>query len=213
MKDYSFSFGKKEEYYLYYEKENDKLIVHMAGGKTKEMENTSQNEESIISKMEEQLMSDEDFYIDYYSEDFETAIKGSFPFLVLSCSNTIFSFNNSDLFNLISYGVLAISSIAFSIGGVAYGYSSMLQKDFDKHKLFYDNKQLINKHLKGDLRPLKGFNKKLLKAAKENAENNQETLNINTIRLMKMKELKKLLEGIEEKERAEKELKLKMIDE
>ena len=73
-----------------------------------------------------------------------------------------------------------------------------LKKDYVKHKLFLDNKELIQSSTYRDLRPLVGVNKKALKEARQNLDEDQPSININTIRLLKKAEINSIINYIKD---------------
>ena len=203
MKDYYFSFDKDAEYYLYYEKDKKEIIVYLSNGKAKIFDNTKENEIEILKKMEEQLKKYEDDYIKFYSEDSEEMIKKVSPFVYLS---SLFSFSTASPFYMgLNYVVLGLSTIAISKASIEYFIAKSTLKDYEKHKLFMDNKELLDVQLNGDLRLLKGVNKKALREAEENVYNHQRTININTVRLFKYKELESIIEKAKDKEKKDKQ--------
>ncbi len=208
MKDYYSQYlfknrNKEYEYYMYYEKKDKKIIVFLSNGDKQEFENTKENEIAILKKMEEQYKSCGDNYIQYYSEDSEEMIKKVSPFIYLS---SFFSYiADSPFYITLNYTVLGFSSLAFTKVSLEYFKAKSTFKDYKKHKLFMDNKELLDTELNGDLRLLNGINKKALKEASSNGINHQKTININTVRLFRYKELKSIIEKAKEKEKKEKE--------
>ena len=201
MKNYYFSFGKdteKEDYYLYYEKNNKEITVYLSDGGKKVFDNTRENEIEILNKMENQLRECEDDYINYFKEESEHMIKNAAPFIYIS--SAISYTNQIGLYSVLNYSVLGIGTLVFSKYAIEYGLVKSTLKDYNKHKLFLDNKELLDYHLRGDFRLLRGINKKAKKEAMRNSSDKLNTLNINTVRLLKYKELKTIIEKAKEQD-------------
>lgn len=208
MKDYTYSFDipKKYrdtnvEYYLFYEKDNGKLYVYLSNGSVKEFTYSKEAEDLIINRMEAQVEKYADDFIKYYDIESEDIIKKACPFVLLSSMSSFGFFYDSTLFSILNYSVLGIGSLAVGFGGLGHYYSRILKKDYDKHKLFLDNKELIQRETWKDLRPLHGINKKALKEAMINLEENQNSININTVRLLKQEELEFIINNINNKKK------------
>ncbi|MBR3116607.1 MAG: hypothetical protein IKF36_01880 [Bacilli bacterium] len=205
MKDYSYSYNilckhkeESEDYFLFYEKKDGKIIVHLAGGSVKEFTYSKETENIILERMELQVLKYGESLINNYEIDAEELIERASPFVLLSSFGSITMIDASLLFSILNYSVLSGCSLLIGYGGIEYYYSKYLKKDYVKHKLFLDNKELIQSSTYRDLRPLVGVNKKALKEARQNLDEDQASININTIRLFKKKEINSIINYIKD---------------
>ena len=82
----------------------------------------------------------------------------------------------------------------FSGSALYYKSVNYFKKDFDKNNVFLDNKNKINNYIKENPNSIEVFNSKARKEIETNLSDEIEPLNINTMRLLKLKQLKRLLE-------------------
>ena len=150
MKDYSYSYNilckhkeESEDYFLFYEKKDGKIIVHLAGGSVKEFTYSKEAENIILERMELQVLKYGESLINNYEIDAEELIERASPFVLLSSFGSITMIDASLLFSILNYSVLSGCSLLIGYGGIEYYYSKYLKKDYVKHKLFLDNKELI----------------------------------------------------------------------
>lgn len=208
MLDYSLSNEEKEDFILYYERKDDKLISHLANGDTKTDIKTLLHELNIINKMEKQVKEYDPEIMEYYEENYKNSILIRSSILPVCSLSSVYLYDEK-MFSIPLYTILVLGSLSLLKKGSEYKITKNIEKDYEKHKLYLDNKKLLSSYLSYDLRPLNGYSKSILNEAKNNINNKMDTININTIRLMTFEEIKKLVDGAKQREEQDKKYILK----
>ena len=133
MKDYAYTFDipkkykeEEEDYFLYYEKENGKIIIYLSNGNMKELPYSIENENMVLERMEAQVIKYSKDFIDYYDEEALELVKKSSPFFVISGASVFMVPQDSLLFSMLNYTVFGVSILAVSYGGLTYAYGKHL---------------------------------------------------------------------------------------
>jgi len=191
MLDYSLNDNEKENFILNYEINGDEIKVNVASGDEYSVPYTKENEENIIKKMEEQISNANDF-IKGCETDKETSVKMMIFCGILACACSYIFINK---FSLLPF-LLAIGNIyVISRCYKDYQRDKTLLKDLEKHTLFLEHKDVINKYL------AKGNEK--VKEESMNpviTDNNTNILTVNDVHDMNYEDITLLLDDIKRDE-------------
>ena len=182
MKDYTLDKLAQEKFIKNYKVKNDKIIINLASKEKYVIPYTKENEEKVLTKMEEQVNN--------------ARIK---PIGII----------NKFLVG-VSYGALALAlylsivETAILYFVVAFGLSSFFTyqlvsnqvkvKDLEKQRFFLDNRKLINDNIKKSPNMTLGLDKKIVTQIERSDEQN--IFDINLIDSYSLSDLKKLKRNI-----------------
>ena len=182
MKDYTLDKLAQEKFIKNYKVKNDKIIINLASKEKYVIPYTKENEEKVLTKMEEQVNN--------------ARIK---PIGII----------NKFLVG-VSYGALALAlylsivETAILYFVVAFGLSSFFTyqlvsnqikvKDLEKQRFFLDNRKLINDNIKKSPNMTLGLDKKIVTQIERSDE--QKIFDINLIDSYSLDDLKKLKRNI-----------------
>ena len=182
MKDYTLDKLAQEKFIKNYKVKNDKIIINLASKEKYVIPYTKENEEKVLTKMEEQVNN--------------ARIK---PIGII----------NKFLVG-VSYGALALAlylsivETAILYFVVAFGLSSFFTyqlvsnqvkvKDLEKQRFFLDNRKLINDNVKKSPNMTLGLDKKIVTQIEHSDE--QKIFDINLIDSYSLDDLKKLKRNI-----------------
>lgn len=182
MKDYTLDKLAQEKFIKNYKVKNDKIIINLASKEKYVIPYTKENEEKVLTKMEEQVNN--------------ARIK---PIGII----------NKFLVG-VSYGALALAlylsivETAILYFVVAFGLSSFFTyqlvsnqvkvKDLEKQRFFLDNRKLINDNVKKSPNMTLGLDKKIVTQIERSDE--QKIFDINLIDSYSLDDLKKLKRNI-----------------
>ena len=182
MKDYTLDKLAQEKFIKNYKVKNDKIIINLASKEKYVIPYTKENEEKVLTKMEEQVNN--------------ARIK---PIGII----------NKFLVG-VSYGALALAlylsivETAILYFVVAFGLSSFFTyqlvsnqvkvKDLEKQRFFLDNRKLINDNIKKSPNMTLGLDKKIVTQIEHSDE--QKIFDINLIDSYSLDDLKKLKRNI-----------------
>ena len=208
MLDYSLNNDEKQEFILYYTRKGNKLLVHYANGVTKEIFHTFNNEYEILKKMEDQVKEYDAFFMQYYENMDKNSIFISSSVLPV-CSVSSICIYDEKILSIPIYTLITIGAIGLIKKGMDYNKIKKIQKDYEKHKIYIDNKKLISTYMMKDLRPLNGYPSNIIKEAQSNIDNEVNTITVNTVRLLKKEQLESLVNGAVKRENEDKVYKLR----
>ena len=182
MKDYTLDKLGREKFIKNYKVKNDQIIINLASKEKYVIPYTKENEEKVLTKMEEQVNN--------------ARIK---PIGII----------NKFLVG-VSYGALALAlylsivETAILYFVVAFGLSSFFTyqlasnqiklKDLEKQRFFLDNRKLINDNIKKSPNMTLGLDKKIVTQIERSDEQN--IFDINLIDSYSLSDLKKLKRNI-----------------
>lgn len=194
---YPFDGINLETYIQKYEKKDSDIIVKTAKNKKYRVFRTKENESKILKTMEEQMnLAKKENYIEKKDEA-TTYIHKTVPwvFITGTASVTFYLRAGVDFAYILETIVFGLEALMFSGSALYYKSINYFKKDFDKNSVYLDNKTKINKYIKQNPSSIEIFNSKARKEIETNISDElDEPLNINTMRLIKLKQLKKLLE-------------------
>ena len=194
MRDFSLESYEQERFILYYEKKEKSIITHLANGNIKTELYTRGTEDLILSKMEEQIDDYEEDVLNYYNNLSKNFVLHHLPILSACSASSILTTCLDTKVAIPAFLLLGFETIRMSKSGIDYFKTKEDMKDYKKHKLFLDNKDVINKSMNFDMRLLSGFPKQVLKEVKSNIQSRGDAININTVRLLKQEELERIIE-------------------
>ena len=193
---YPFDGINLETFIQEYEKKDSDIIVKTAKNKKYRVFRTKENESKILNTMEEQMnLAKKENYIEK-KEEATSFIHKTAPwvFITGSASVTFYLRAGVDFAYILETIFFGLEAVLFSGSALYYKSINYFKKDFDKNNVFLDNKNKINNYIKQNPNSIEVFNSKARKEIETNLTDEIEPLNINTMRLIKLKQLKRLLE-------------------
>ena len=200
MRDFSLESYEQQSFVLYYERKDKKIITYLADGNTKVEDNTKETEDSILQKMEEQIVNVDEEVAKYFNKNF---VASHLPFLTAFGASSVLTTYTDSPVMIPAYLLLGYETIKIAKAGTDYFRTKEDTRDYLKHKLFLDNKEIITRTMNYDMRPLRNFSKIVKDEVLENINNRVDAININTVRLLTMDEVSKIVESAKEKDKKE----------
>jgi len=188
MKDYSLNYDDSKKFILSYKIENGKIVAKLASGELYTVPYSEENENKIISRMEEQAR---------YAQ--LKPLKATDKILAISqpliLSIAIINFvNNGGWF----YGTILAVIAAGAIGYPAKVIINAIKKrDIKKLNYFLDNKEELNEIVVKSENMKLGVSKKAVKEIELQRSKNKQPFNINNIDNYSLSDLRALRENIE----------------
>ena len=188
MKDYSLNYNDSKKFILSYKIENGKIVAKLASGELYTVPYSEENENKIISRMEEQAR---------YAQ--LKPLKATDKILAISqpliLSIAIINFvNNGGWF----YGTILAVIAAGAIGYPAKVIINAIKKrDIKKLNYFLDNKEELNEIVVKSENMKLGVSKKAVKEIELQRSKNKQPFNINNIDNYSLSDLRALRENIE----------------
>ena len=196
MKDYSINSNQKEQFILSYEVKNGEIVAKLANRKKYVVPYTEENEKKILKRMEEQVNNAryENTYVKV-QEELKTSL--------IACSG--FAVGYACLITLAHIPVHWIYAFYYAVGMSIVTAKNILKtvsrnKDLEKMEEFLEQKEELNNDIKEKHESKNltlGLNSKAKKEIAERIEANEEPLNVNNVRKLKLKELRTLKANIE----------------
>ena len=203
MRDFSLESYEQQSFVLYYERKDKKIITYLADGNTKVEDNTKETEDSILQKMEEQIVNVDEEVAKYYNKLDKNFVASHLPFLTAFGASSVLTTYTDSPVMIPAYLLLGYETIKIAKAGTDYFRTKEDTRDYLKHKLFLDNKEIITRTMNYDMRPLRNFSKIVKDEVLENINNRVDAININTVRLLTMDEVSKIVESAKEKDKKE----------
>ena len=199
MMDYSNNEKEKNTFIKGYKIKKNKIIVKLAGRRKNIIQNTNKNIEKLNQKMELQVKNAK---MKKYNIFDKIALKVNSSFLACVCSLIIF-YIITILVRMI-FPVFLTGSIilGFTFLGEYFVSKSFIKikknEDLEKHKIFIENKDIINETVQKDETLFWRINKSDSKKI-EKMKNSSQTLDINSIDKLSLETLKTIRENITSK--------------
>lgn len=203
MRDFSLESYEQQSFVLYYERKDKKIITYLADGNTKVEDNTKGTEDSILQKMEEQIVNVDEEVAKYYNKLDKNFVASHLPFLTAFGASSVLTTYTDSPVMIPAYLLLGYETIKIAKAGTDYFRTKEDTRDYLKHKLFLDNKEIITRTMNYDMRPLRNFSKIVKDEVLENINNRVDAININTVRLLTMDEVSKIVESAKEIDKKE----------
>lgn len=186
MKDYS-TLDNYKEFILSYKIVDNKIIIKLASEYDYIIPYTKENENKIIHKMETQIMN-----IKLNPISSLDKLVAFFCPLVLPFAIANFINYGGWLYAIILF-LIATDAIYYPIKWINYNRK---RKDYEKLKIFLDNKKELNDSIENNNNMLLGLSSKVKKEIELQQSNNQKPININNIDNYSLDDLKKLKENL-----------------
>lgn len=143
MLDYAYSKDERKDFILYYEDKGENLQVYLANGDDYPVPNTLENENKLLSQMEEQVKD-----VWSFKSKKEKAKKSNLFWaiydLVFLTINTVFMITNPGVVTGVCIGLFILCG-AVNVAG--YKNNKRILEDINKNQLFINNKKRINEFL------------------------------------------------------------------
>lgn len=192
---------KKNKYLTEYYKDKDKIIVSNSNMNKIEILKTKENELDLLEKMKKDYINvfsnkpfssckKNKFIRGIYSLLFSMPIFASSYLLIKNGINPFATFDSPS-------NIYWISSSMFLFNTIKYYKIKALVNVKEKYRLFFDNEKEINTMIRKHSSVINNLSNETKKEISENIFNYMEyPINVNTLRLIKLKELKKVLNEI-----------------
>ena len=188
MKDYSLNYNYYKKFILSYKIENGKIVAKLASGELYIVPYSEENENKIISRMEEQARNAQPKPLK--SSDKILAI--SHPLLLpIAIMNLI---NNDGWFYCMILAIIAGGAIYYPAKAIT---NAIKKRDIKKLNYFLDNKKKLNESIEKSENMILSVSKKAVKEIELQRSKNKQPFNINNIDKYSLSDLKALKENIE----------------
>ena len=188
MKDYSLNYDDSKKFILSYKIENEKIVAKLASGELYTVPYSEENENKIISRMEEQAKHAQPKPLK--TPDKILAI--SQP-LVLPIAIMNFVNNGGWLYSIM-LAIIAEGAIYYPAKAII---NAIKKRDIKKLNYFLDNKEELNESIEKSENMKLGVSKKAVKEIELQRSENKQPFNINNIDNYSLSDLKALRENIE----------------
>ena len=177
---------------LNYEIENDQIIVYLGSEEKYTIPYTKENEEIILKKMEQQILSNK-FYREELIKNIRIIQNSTFKFLSMATFFAIATAYISIPFAALIFGLSYGSGIILLM---AAQKKKILLNDFEKQLLFLNKEKDLNTTDEKDPNVLTNVSRKT-KDIISSIPTEEPTFTINTIHKIKYKDLKEIIKNIE----------------
>ena len=188
MKDYSLNYDDSKKFILSYKIENGKIVAKLASGELYTVPYSEENENKIISRMEEQAKYAQLKPLKAIDKILAITQPLTLPIAIINFVN-----NGGWFYGTILAGVAA--------GAICYPakviINSIKKRDIKKLNYFLDNKEELNKSVEKSKNMTLGVSKKAVKEIELQRSENKQPFNINNIDNYSLSDLKALRENIE----------------
>lgn len=192
---------KKNVFIKEYRKEGSNIIIKKTNREEDKIFNTPANEQKVIEQMEKDINTLLDNEIVCGSgkriktRTITTLLWSSA--VILGCI-TIIRHSIDPSLSAVSTTLFSLDSVMFSISAGLLELEKYLKKFKEKYTSFFVNKEKLNESLTKYPTILEDVNKKSKEEIEQNmADDMENPINVNSIRLMKLKELKSMIDKME----------------
>jgi len=192
MKDYSLNYDDSKKFILSYKIENGKIVAKLASGESYTVPYSEENENKIISRMEEQARYAQPKPLQMVDKILTISQPLMLPIAVMNFVN------NGGWF----YGMLLViifeSAIYYPAKTIINAIINAIKKrDIKKLNYFLDHKEELNENIEKSENIKLGVSKKAIKQIELQKSKNKQPFNINNIDNYSLSDLKALRENIE----------------
>lgn len=192
MKDYSLNYDDSKKFILSYKIENGKIVAKLASGESCTVPYSEENENKIISRMEEQARYAQPKPLQMVDKILTISQPLMLPIAVMNFVN------NGGWF----YGMLLViifeSAIYYPAKTIINAIINAIKKrDIKKLNYFLDHKEELNENIEKSENIKLGVSKKAIKQIELQKSKNKQPFNINNIDNYSLSDLKALRENIE----------------
>lgn len=188
MKDYSNNFIDARKFILSYKIESEKIVAKLASGEEYVIPYTEDNENKILSKMEEQAKNAKPKKLQMIDKFLAIIQPLLFPIII----------SNFIKFGGLYYGIVlcfnAIASIYYPTKVIK---NSLKNNEIKKLNYFFENKNELNENIDKSENLKNNLSKKAIREINKQESENKEPFTINTIDSFRFVELKILKDNIE----------------
>ncbi len=198
MLDHSQSKEERSKFILDYKIEGNNIIINLANGDKQIVPLTKENEQKILDNMKHQITSiDENKYYETIKK-----IKDENNSRILYCFifASMLIIPTSILINHIIPIIILLACLGYMVKqNLENIYLSLIEKDYEKSKLFIENKELFDKKVKNMTNALQRTSKKT-KESISNVEEDKPLITINTLDSIPQKDLKTIINNLSREE-------------
>lgn len=188
MKDYSLNFDDSKKFILSYKMENGKIVAKLASGELYTVPYSEENENKIISRMEEQARYAQPKPLQTLDKIFTISQPLLLPIAIMTFVN------NGGWFNGIILAIVAGGAIYYPAKAII---NAVKKRDIKKLNYFLDHKEELNENIEKSENIKLGVSKKAIKQIELQKSENKQPFNINNIDNYSLSDLKTLRENIE----------------
>ena len=188
MRDYSLSYDDSKKFILSYKIENGKIIAKLASGELYTVPYSDENENKIISRMEEQAKHAQPKPLKTPDKILAISQPLVLPIAIINFVN------NGGWFYGILIAVIAVRAVDNPAKAII---NAIKRRDIKKLNYFLDHKEELNENIKKSENIKLGVSKKAIKQIELQKSENKQPFNINNIDNYSLNDLKALRENIE----------------
>lgn len=188
MKDYSLNYDDSKKFILSYKIENGKIVAKLASGELYKVPYSEENENKIISKMEEQAKHAQQKPLNPLDKILAISQPSVLPIAIINF------LNNGGWYYGIILAIIAVGAICYPAKAII---NAIKKKDIKKLNYFLDNKEELNESIEKSENMKLGVSKKAIKQIELQKRENKQPFNINNIDNYSLGDLKTLRENIE----------------
>ena len=184
-----------------YRKEGSNIIIKKTNREEDKIFNTSANEQKVLEQMENDIKTILDN--DIVKNSGKKITNGNFitilwSLAVITACYTIIKNSMDPSFSVVSTPFLILDLVGFTINATVLEFKKYMNEFKEKYTSFFRNEKKLNKEIKKYPSIIDDINKK----SKEEIENNiadgmENPINVNSIRLVKLKELRSMIDKLE----------------
>ena len=184
-----------------YLKEGSNIIIKKTNREEDKIFNTSANEQKVLEQMENDIKTILDN--DIVKNSGKKITNGNFitilwSLAVITACYTIIKNSMDPSFSVVSTPFLILDLVGFTINATVLEFKKYMNEFKEKYTSFFRNEKKLNKEIKKYPSIIDDINKK----SKEEIENNiadgmENPINVNSIRLVKLKELRSMIDKLE----------------
>ena len=188
MRDYSLNYDDSKKFILSYKIENGKIIAKLASGELYTIPYSDENENKIISRMEEQAKHAQPKPLKTPDKILAISQPLVLPIAIINFVN------NGGWFYGILLAVIAVGAVDNPAKAII---NAIKRRDIKKLNYFLDHKEELNENIKKSENIKLGVSKKAIKQIELQKSENKQPFNINNIDNYSLNDLKALRENIE----------------
>lgn len=187
MKDYSLNYDDSKKFILSYKIENGKIVAKLASGESYTIPYSEENENKIISRMEEQARYAQPKPLQMLDKILTISQPLMLPIAIMNFVN------NGGWFYVMLLAIIAGGAIYYPAKTII---NAIKKRDIKKLNYFLDHKEELNENIEKSENIKLGVSKKAIKQIELQKSKNEQPFNINNIDNYSLSDLKALRENI-----------------
>lgn len=187
MKDYSLNYDDSKKFILSYKIENGKIVAKLASGESYTVPYSEENENKIISRMEEQARYAQPKPLKMQDKILTISQPLILPIAIMNFVN------NGGWFYVMLLAIIAAGAIYYPAKTII---NAIKKRDIKKLNYFLDHKEELNENIEKSENIKLGVSKKAIKQIELQKSKNEQPFNINNIDNYSLSDLKALRENI-----------------